>query len=197
MDNSAIVGSSSSKRAIGDRIRFLPAPYTAGIFNLGFFPFSRVNPMCRRSGSFLSPFSYLGGFAPSVALCALTDCGIYIPSGVTITASEFNGIMPINLNYLGMANGGGLSLGTPGVVGFQFFRCSTQIEINDALSYVGNGGLLKMPVGGAIVVLRLLLVEYYKGVVLFIRYILVPTENLTAASVTPTAATVASAYIIG
>ena len=147
-DTSVVIGSSSTKRAIGDVLRFSGIPFTCGIINSGGLTFPRINPICRRNGSILSAYTYLGGFAPTVSLCGISGCGIYIPTGISISTSEVSGIMSIRISYLDVATGANLSIGSSGVLGFKF-SYAIQIEVYGVLSFVGSGGSLQIPVGSA------------------------------------------------
>ena len=147
-DTSVIIGSTGNKRAIGDVFRFSSSPFTCGILNGVGLTFPRVNPICRRNGGILSPFTYLGSFTPSVAVCGGSGCGIYIPTGITLSTSEVSGVMTIQISYVGVATGAALSLGSPGVSGF-IFASIVQIEVNGTLSFVGSGGSLQVPAGSA------------------------------------------------
>jgi hypothetical protein len=141
------IGTSSGKRNVGDTITVSGTPYTLGVFN-GFHSFPRINPICIRSGSFSSPLNYLGSFVPSTVICSYSGCGLYIPSGVTITTTELNGVMPFRINYLNIISGGGLTLGSPGVTGFTF-AYSLQMDVYGNINFNGGAGSIQMPSGSA------------------------------------------------
>jgi hypothetical protein len=141
------IGASSGKRATGDKIVMSGVPATLGVFN-GFLSFPRINPICIKSGSFISILIYLGGFAPSTAICSKTGCGLYIPSGVTVTTAELNGVMSVRIIYLNIISGGGLTLGTPGVTGFKF-AFPLQMDVYGNINFNGGAGSIQMPSGSA------------------------------------------------
>jgi hypothetical protein len=141
------IGASSGKRNVGDTITVSGTPLTLGVFN-GFHSFPRINPICIRSGSFSSPLNYLGSFVPSTVICSYSGCGLYIPSGITITTTELNGVMPVRIIYLNIISGGGLTLGTPGVPGFTF-AYPLQMDVYGNINFNGNAGSIQMPSGSA------------------------------------------------
>jgi hypothetical protein len=126
-------------------------PFTCGVLSDGtVLSFSRVTFIVAQSSSFTSGSSYLGGIAPTTDSC--TDgCGLYIPSGYTLTTGDLNGELNIEFDEIYVVAGGTFQLGTSGSsAGFRF-AYSVQLDVYGTLGFVGiSGAGIYVPTSSAI-----------------------------------------------
>jgi hypothetical protein len=125
-------------------------PFTCGILPGDLVQFYyRITFMVRKSGEFLLATTWLGGVAPSHALCTLAGgCGLSITAGYTVTTVSLNGRLAMLFVSISISIQGLLVLNSPASPpGFQFlypmdFGCSGGLRYDGA-----PGGSIFMPPG--------------------------------------------------
>ena len=143
-----VANGSTTARAINGSIKFgsrVKGPLTVGVLVDGTAKkFKSVMCLARRSGSFSTSSTWLGGVAPTVNFCALAGgCGLYLSSGFTLSTESLNGELNIQFNTITILSGSTFQLGASGLTSGFRFRYVTTINcygiIQDVTS--GTGGI--------------------------------------------------------
>ena len=133
--------------SLGSRVT---GPFTAGISVDGTARrFRSVMCLARRSGSFRTPSTWLGGVAPTVDFCSgAGGCDLFLPDGFTLSTESLNGQLDIQFNVINIAAGGTFQLGTAGSsAGFRF-KFKATLNIYGVLADVtGSTGGILLPFG--------------------------------------------------
>ena len=101
----------------------ISGPYTFGALVDGSVQtFRSVMCLARRSGSFTTGSTWLGGVAPTTDFCGSAGgCDLYVPTGFTLSTESLNGVLNIRFNVLIITSGATLQLGAAGLTaGFRF-----------------------------------------------------------------------------
>ena len=101
----------------------ISGPYTLGVLVDGSVQtFKSVMCLARRSGSFTTGSTWLGGVAPTTDFCGSAGgCDLYVPTGFTLSTESLNGVLNIRFNVLIITSGATLQLGAAGLTaGFRF-----------------------------------------------------------------------------
>ena len=110
--------------------------------------FQSVTFIVGLSGSFTAGGTWLGGFAPTVDLCNLVGgCGLYIPSGCSLSTASLNGVFNFNFKLIWVALGGTFELGSASLVGGFRFSFFCQWNIYGAFNYLSQSGSIYLPFG--------------------------------------------------
>jgi len=129
----------------------LTGPFTFAILISGEIQtFESVTCIAGTSGSFTEVSTWIGGIVPTVDFCAsVGGCGLYIPSGCSLSTASLNGELKINFRKITVSSGGTFELGTSGLsIGFRFLFIF-RFDIIGTLSFSASSGNIFLPFGCA------------------------------------------------
>ena len=108
--------------------------------------------LARRSGSFRTPSTWLGGVAPTADFCSgAGGCDLFLPDGFTLSTESLNGQLDIQFNVINIAAGGTFQLGTAGSsAGFRFKFKATLNVFGTLTDVTGSTGGIQVPVGSGL-----------------------------------------------
>ena len=124
----------------------ITGPFTFGVLVDGTAQrFNSVMCLARRSGSFTTASTWLGGVAPTVDFCGgAGGCDLSLPNDFTLSTESLNGELNIQFNVINIAASATFQLGTAGsAAGFRF-KFKTTLNANGTIEDAtgGTGGIL-------------------------------------------------------
>lgn len=124
-------------------------PFTCGILPSGtIIAENKILFIAIGIGSILSGGTFLGGIAPTAALCdAAGGCGLNIQPGASVSAEELDDDFNINFDDIYIASGGTFAIGKPGSSKGIRFRFPFKLRSFGLLDFRGDGGNILIPEG--------------------------------------------------
>ena len=134
---------------VGNSVTFgssIAGPFTFGVLVDGTAQrFNSIMCLARRSGSFTTASTWLGGVAPTVDFCGgAGGCDLSLPNDFTLSTESLNGELNIQFNVIDIAASATFQLGTAGSPGGFRFKFKTTLNANGAIEDAtgGTGGIL-------------------------------------------------------
>jgi hypothetical protein len=105
--------------------------------------FPLITLIVRLNGSFSDQTVWSGSLAPEHKFCDdVGGCGLYIPTGITLSMASLDGVLSVNFAMITVKNGGLLQIGSPdSTAGFRFaspFRLDCYGKLQDLTGSSGG-----------------------------------------------------------